>query len=94
MIPGGVAVEDQAPLIHDQCVALRQRRMDLHKLKLIDAALERLARGEFGICEECGESIPAKRLTVVPWATYCVHCQDRLHSRGDEEGDAILDMIA
>ena len=38
--------------------------MDLRKVKLIDAALERLDRGEFGLCADCEESIPAKRLEV------------------------------
>ena len=63
--------------MHDQFVTLRQHRMDLRKLKLIDAALKRLDRDEFGLCADCEESIPAKRLKVVPWAAYCVPCQDR-----------------
>lgn len=61
-LPGSVAVDDQAPLMHDQFVALRHHRMERRKLKLIDAALERLDGGEFGICAECGDAIPFKRL--------------------------------
>ena len=38
----GLAVDDQAPLLHEQFVALRQRAMNGRKLNLIDAALERL----------------------------------------------------
>lgn len=52
----------------DQLVALRQHRMHRQKLKLIDAALERLENGEFGVCAECGEPIPAKQLNIVSWA--------------------------
>ena len=80
--------------MHDQFVALRQHRMDRRKLKLIDAALARLDRGEFGICDECGEPIPANRLRVVPWAQYCVPCQDRLNDRNEADGDETLKMIA
>ena len=92
--PVGMAAEDQAPLMHDQFVTLRQHRMDLRKLKLIDAALERLDRGEFGLCADCEEPIPAKRLKVVPWAAYCVPCQDRIDSRAVAETSEDLKMIA
>ncbi len=40
----------------------------------IDAALERLARGTYGVCAVCGQSIPAERLEVRPTATACVGC--------------------
>jgi DnaK suppressor protein len=94
VLPGSLAVEDQAPLLHDQFIVLRQHRMDRQKLKLIDAALERIDRGDFGLCAECEEPIPAKRLNIVPWAAYCVPCQDRLDDNGnDETGDA-LEMTA
>jgi DnaK suppressor protein len=68
--------------------------MDRRKLRLIDAALERLDKGESGICEDCGESIPEKRLKVVPWAGYCVSCQERVDGRDQTERDAALEMIA
>lgn len=91
VLPGSLAVEDQAPLLHDQFVVLRQHRMDQQKLQLIDAALERLDQGEFGLCTECEEPIPRRRLNIVPWAAYCVPCQDRIDAHGDGE---TLDMIA
>jgi DnaK suppressor protein len=94
VFPGGVAVEDQAPLMHDQFVAIRQHRMDLRKLKLIDAALQRLNSGDFGICDDCGERIPNKRLKAVPWAAYCVPCQDRIDGRQEAEAAHTLEMIA
>jgi DnaK suppressor protein len=46
--------------------------MDRDKLKLMDAALERLDYDEFGICDDCGETIPRKRLEAIPWAAYCL----------------------
>jgi DnaK suppressor protein len=76
--PASLAVDDQAPLLHEQFVAISQRRINHRKLKLVDAALARLDRGDFGVCEECGEDIPLKRLKIIPWAAYCVACQERL----------------
>lgn len=40
----------------------------------IDGALERLAAGRFGICEGCGQPIPAPRLEARPTARRCVGC--------------------
>lgn len=37
----------------------------------IDAALERIERGEYGMCESCGEPIEERRLEAVPWARRC-----------------------
>ncbi|HEU5058073.1 MAG TPA: TraR/DksA family transcriptional regulator, partial [Kofleriaceae bacterium] len=37
----------------------------------IDAALQRIERGEYGVCEECGEPIEPQRLDAVPWARRC-----------------------
>ncbi len=94
VLPGSLSVEDQAPLIHDQFVAMRQQRMDRQRLKLIDAALARLDTGEFGLCGDCEEPIPAKRLKIVPWAAYCVPCQSRTDASGDAAEDDALEMIA
>lgn len=71
------ALEDQAPILHDQYVALQRHHLDIRKLKLIDAAIARLDSGEFGACEECGSAIPANRLQAIPWAAYCTACQGK-----------------
>jgi DnaK suppressor protein len=71
-----LALDDQAALLHEQFVALQQRGMNQQKLKLIDEALARLERGDFGMCEHCGEALPRKRLSVIPWAAFCVACQE------------------
>ncbi len=43
-------------------------------LMQIEAALERIEDGTYGICEECGVKIPKKRLNALPFATMCVKC--------------------
>ncbi len=57
---------------------LTARTADLRSrvLQEIDRALERVARGSYGVCESCGEEISQARLKAIPWARYCVHCQE------------------
>lgn len=42
----------------------------------ITAALERIADGSYGICQDCGEDVGPARLEIVPEATRCVGCAD------------------
>src|SRR5262245_46448738 len=52
------------------------------EMEAIQAALTRIDAGTYGICESCGETISAARLTAMPMARRCVSCQERLeHSR-------------
>jgi len=50
------------------------------RLRNIDQALARHERGNYGTCAECGESIPIERLMAVPFAIYCVDCQQKRHT--------------
>src|SRR6185436_4764399 len=54
---------------------------DRQLLESIDAALYRIADGDYGKCDHCGEPIQDKRLEAVPWARHCLRCQD-LNERG------------
>lgn len=55
----------------DKSLAEQERR----ELRAIERALLKIASGTFGICEECEEEIPAKRLSVLPQARLCAKCQ-------------------
>ena len=46
------------------------------ELALIEVAISRIERGEYGICERCGQSIPVARLEALPNASRCVACQE------------------
>lgn len=46
----------------------------LHK---VEAALARIDSGLYGLCETCGEPIPAPRLKAIPWTSHCIDCQER-----------------
>jgi RNA polymerase-binding transcription factor DksA len=41
----------------------------------ITAALNRLAKGTYGLCTRCGEQIAPARLEVLPYAAACIECQ-------------------
>ena len=60
---------ERQSLMH-KAAAARQMIATLHR------ALDRLREGNFGECAECGGEIEAKRLEAIPWARYCVKCQE------------------
>jgi RNA polymerase-binding protein DksA len=45
-----------------------------HRLAEVDAALERLERGTYGLCEVCGQPIAQARLEARPAARRCITC--------------------
>jgi DnaK suppressor protein len=73
---GRVAEDDQAQISHDEFVSLRMNGLDYQQLRLVEEALDRLDNGDYGICLGCDEPIAEKRLRALPWARYCVTCQE------------------
>ena len=59
----------------------------------IKAALGRIQAGEFGACLDCEEPISAKRLAALPWAAYCVQCQES-HDAHEGTGRASSKLAA
>ncbi|MFQ5763544.1 MAG: TraR/DksA family transcriptional regulator [Rhodospirillales bacterium] len=49
---------------------------DRQNLMLVEAALERIEEKDYGLCIECEEKIGKERLDALPWARYCVNCQE------------------
>jgi len=71
--------EDTQPLNEmSQVIASRRNKTRLAQLEKIEHALMRLdaSPDDFGECRDCGDEIPIARLEVVPWADFCVTCQD------------------
>ena len=54
-------------------------------LEQVDRAIDRMNEGEYGTCMECAEKISKKRLDAVPWARFCVPCQERIEQGVREE---------
>ena len=57
-------------------------------LDKIEFALQRIADGEYGICEDCGKKIPESRLEAIPYSTVCVHCAE-IQERENPDGGRV-----
>lgn len=52
-----------------------------HKtLDQIEAALRKIDKGIYGVCEYCRQPIPKKRIKALPFARYCINCQHSTES--------------
>jgi len=52
------------------------QRTEIDELKLIEQAIIRIDKNEYGICIDCGEAINLKRLGIYPYAARCISCQE------------------
>jgi len=84
---GRVGDEDQAQVSYLEFVSLTLNGLDYAKLRQLNEALQRLADGDYGVCQECDKPIPPRRLEVLPWAKYCVPCQERITLIGNSENE-------
>ena len=87
----GRLVVEQAPDQLDHVLLAAEREsatLEMERcsrlLRQVEFALERLRTGEYGSCIKCESEISEKRLAAIPWALYCIECQeavDELHRR-------------
>ncbi len=83
-VQSGVADEDAQALSEMlQVLASQRNRGQKELVTRLDEALARLAAApeDFGLCQECEEPIPPRRLVVMPWALRCAPCQARREPR-------------
>ncbi len=66
---------------HEEWIFLNRNTIDMKLLREISDALHRIDNDTYGICLECEEQISTKRLDAVPWARYCVTCQEMIANR-------------
>jgi len=66
---------------HEEWIFLNRNTIDMKLLREVSDALHRIDHDHYGICMECEEPISVKRLEAVPWARYCVTCQERIAAR-------------
>lgn len=59
---------DQAKTYLEQNLTFGLRQRDIHRLREIESALERIEQGTYGLCEDTDEPISQKRLEKMPWA--------------------------
>ena len=61
----------------EQDVTVAAANLRRRTLKEVENALRRVTRGTYGICEMCSEEIPANRLKAIPWARFCLVCEEQ-----------------
>jgi DnaK suppressor protein len=66
---------------HEEWIFLNRNSIDMKLLREVSDALLRIDHHHYGTCMDCEEPISAKRLEAVPWARYCVTCQERIAAR-------------
>ncbi|MFO0903436.1 MAG: TraR/DksA C4-type zinc finger protein [Pirellulales bacterium] len=54
---------------------------DEESLNQIEAALERIEEGVYGVCLECEAKIPKTRLNAIPYTPHCVKCASKLQKQ-------------
>jgi DnaK suppressor protein len=67
---------DLAVRNYSKNVMLAVSENESRQVILINEALERIADEEYGACQNCEKEINPKRLDAVPWARYCLECQE------------------
>ena len=87
----GIAVERSADQLEEiqaaseRALAVCNLDREFNQLRNARAALRRIQEGSFGKCQECDEDIHPKRLAAVPWATFCIRCQEAADRNFDLE---------
>lgn len=72
---GTASLERQADEVEEYTTRLPLERNLEIKLASVNKALEKIKKGTYGICDNCGKAIPAERLEIFPQANLCVDCQ-------------------
>ncbi len=66
--------EEGAQSEHEQFTLSRLSETQRQEVAQIDAALERMDAGEYGVCRDCGQEIDPRRLDALPYALLCTEC--------------------
>lgn len=74
-------------------LAIRNLDRESQLLRSVRGALARIGDGTFGTCLHCEEDISPKRLNAVPWAGYCIQCQEIADRHQDEGTESFDDLL-
>jgi len=88
-------VIEKAPDTLDEVQLMRERELAVQNLdrdsnlgRQIRDALSRISKGTYGVCLHCDEDISPKRMAAVPWAGFCIRCQEQIDLGKIESDDA------
>ncbi len=72
---------DQVTSGTEREIAVLKADLRAHEIRDVQAAIDKIADGTYGACEECDEPISARRLEILPWVRLCIQCQSRSESQ-------------
>ena len=75
---------DEIQAASQRALAVCNLDYEFSQLRNARAALRLIEEGSFGICQGCDEDIHPKRLAAVPWATFCIRCQEAVDRNSEE----------
>lgn len=76
-------IGDMSSNSYHQEVLMNLSETQRSRVRDIDAALERMDKGVYGLCMRCEEEIPARRMEVRPFSRYCVDCKAEVEKFGE-----------
>ncbi len=68
---------DLASEVFDQERGIALKEHEITIIKKIEDSIANIEQGSYGICKSCGKDIPQERLEFIPYAEFCVSCQDK-----------------
>jgi DnaK suppressor protein len=84
---------DEVQHASERELAIRNLDRESNLLRNVRAALRRIEDGSFGTCLHCEEEISPKRVAAVPWAPFCIQCQEQADKAQEEGTEALDDML-
>jgi DnaK suppressor protein len=85
---------DEVQLAGERELAIRNLDRESGLLRKVKAALARMEDGSYGTCMHCEEEIGSKRLHAVPWAPFCIRCQEAADRHEFEAAETVEDWLA
>src|SRR5579863_5105467 len=85
---------DEVQLAGERELAIRNLDRESSMLRKVRAALARIEDGSYGTCLHCDVEISPKRLNAVPWAPYCIKCQEAADRHEFESQESLEQLLA
>jgi DnaK suppressor protein len=85
---------EEVQLASERALAVGNLDRDCSQLQDARAALGRIHDGSFGVCQRCEEDIHPKRLAAVPWAAFCINCQEAFDRNSEDFKTQLRDLLA
>ncbi len=84
---------DEVQHASERELAIRNLDRESNLLRNVRSALRRIKDGSFGTCMHCEEEISPKRVAAVPWAPFCIQCQEQADRNQDDANEMLDDML-